>query len=201
MTDLEIKIDATEVERLLAELPAKHVKPALARALTKTAQNVRVAASKAIREKRQLSAKAVNGALMVRSANRNKLYAQVVATGRPIPLKEYGARQGKKGVTAAVNKGARKLVAVNGIKAFISEKLNGHVFARTERFRTGGPKDSRKIKKLFGPSIPQTLINAEVRKAWEATAKDSIIKRTQEEVRFELSKIAAMKEAGADRRG
>lgn len=186
MDDISIAVDTAHVERLLAELPAKHVKPALARALTKTAQNVRTAASKAIREKRHLTAKAVNAAMTVRRASKARLIASVVVTGRPIPLKEYGARQGKRGTTVAVTRGARKRVVVSGIKAFISDKLGGHVFVRT-----GEPR--LPIKKLFGPSIPSTFLTAEVRRAWEATAKDSIIKRTREEVNFELMKIEQKK--------
>lgn len=193
MPDLSISIDSKAVDRILSELPDKYARPALSRALNKTAANVRTAASRAIRERRGLSTKAVNDALTVRRSTPRTLLAQLHVTGKPIPLKEYKARAGKRGVTVAVTKGARKRVVVGGIKAFISEQIGGHVFARTERFRTGGPKDSRKIKKLFGPSIPATFVNAEVRQAWEATAKDSIIKRTQEEVRYELMKIEQKK--------
>lgn len=182
MPDLSISIDSKAVDRILSELPDKYARPALSRALNKTAANVRTAASRAIREKRGLSTKAVNDALTVRRSTPRTLLAQLRVTGKPIPLKEYKARAGKRGVTVAVTKGARKRVVVGGIKAFISEQIGGHVFVRTGKPRLP-------IKKLFGPSIPSTFLNAEVRKAWEATAQDSLLKRTAEEVRYELMKI------------
>lgn len=189
MPDLSISIDSKAVDRILSELPDKYARPALSRALNKTAANVRTAASRAIREKRGLSAKAVNDALTVRRSTPRTLLAQLHVTGKPIPLKEYKARAGKRGVTVAVTKGARKRVVVGGIKAFISEQIGGHVFVRTGKPRLP-------IKKLFGPSIPSTFLTAEVRKAWEATAQDSLLKRTAEEVRYELMKIE-QKKAGA----
>lgn len=209
MTDLEIKIDAAEVQRLLSTLPEKHAKPALVRALNKTAQNVRTSASKAIREKRTISASAVRDSIKIIRASSKNLVARLHVTGRPISLKYYGAKMGAKGVTVAVTKGRgnRKLVVKDGIKAFVSDKLGGHVFVRTARNRVPAPirraihgskrYDTRKIIQLFGPSMPRTFLNAEIRAAWEGTAKDAIVKRTGEEVRFELLRIAGKAGVGS----
>lgn len=184
MPDLSIQIDTRRVDELLRTLPDKYARPALVRALNKAAENVRVAASKAIREKRSLSAKTVRDAFSLDRANPSKLVATIKVTGKPVPLKEYKARQAKRlGVSVMVTPGARKRINYNGNKAFISDRMGGHVFAREG-------KERLPIKQLFGPSLPSTMLNAEVRKAWEATAQDAMIKRTTEEVGHELRKLA-----------
>jgi hypothetical protein len=182
--DLSIKIDTRRVDELLRTLPDTLARKALVRALNKAAENVRVAASKAIREKRSLSAKTVRDAFSLVRANPSKLVATIKVTGNPVPLTEYKARHARRlGVSVMVTPGQRKRVRHAGNKAFISAKLGGHVFARegTERLP---------IKKLFGPSLPSTMLNAEVRQAWEATAQEAIVKRAAEEVNNELRKMA-----------
>lgn len=209
MPDLSVKIDTRRVDELLRTLPDTLARKALVRALNKTAQNVRASASKAIRANRTISASAVRDSIRIYRASRKNLVARLHVTGRPISLKYYGAKMGAKGVTVAVTKGRgnRKLVVKDGIKAFVSDKLGGHVFVRTARNRVPAPTrraihgskryDTRKIIQLFGPSMPRTFLNQEIRAAWEATAKDAIVKRTQEEVRFELLRIAGKAGVGS----
>ena len=181
MTDV-IRFDASKAIGNIESLTPKS-RRAISRGLNKTAGNVRTAASVAIRRRRALSAKVVRNALAIRRATPSKLVSSLVVTGKPIPLRDYKARQTKKGVTAQVSPGKRKLITHRGNAAFIVQKLSGHVFARQGKGRLP-------IKKLFGPSLPSTFVQQEVRAAWTATARDALPKRIAEEVRFELSRLA-----------
>jgi hypothetical protein len=176
-----VTFDASQVLRNVANLPGAH-RRAISRALNKTAANVRTAASTAIRAKRSLSASTVRKALAIKQANPNRLVATLSVTGRPIPLKEYRANQTKRGVTVLVSPGKRKLVEHAGNKAFFIQKIGGHVFARQGKQRLP-------VKKLYGPSLPATFLNEEVRRAWTAAAQDALPKRLTEEIRFELNRI------------
>lgn len=179
MTDV-IRFDAAKAIGNLESLKPR-ARRAVSRALNKTAANVRTAASSSIRRRRALSAKVVRDAMAIRRASPAKLVSSLVVTGKPIPLRDYKARQTKKGVTAQVSPGKRKLISHRGNRAFIVQKIGGHVFAREG-------KERLPIKKLFGPSLPSTFVQEEVRTAWTATAREALPKRLAEEVRFELSK-------------
>jgi hypothetical protein len=181
-------IDDSEVRQFLGRLPERVLIPASVRALNKVADNVRVGASRAIREKRALSAKTVRESMQIRKATRTDLKSTLVVTGRPIPLREYKARPTRAGVTVEVTPGDRKLIEHQGNKAFIVEGLGKHVFARE-----GGSR--LPIKKLFGPSLPATFVSEQVERQWVEIAKDSMIKRMSDEVRFELIRQSRPKRA------
>jgi Prophage minor tail protein Z (GPZ) len=143
---------------------------ALVRALNKTADQVKVAASREVRSAGyNLKASTIKQALKVRHASQGNLTATVVATGRPIPLIQYAARQTAKGVTVSVKKG-RKLVA----GAFIATMPGGHrgVFVREpgghhKKVRRGAKTGWHQlpIRELFGPSVPDGLASQAVQAA------------------------------------
>lgn len=176
-----VKLDLRQVQRFATDTQKKAIPAAASRALNKTLANVRTVASKEIREERALSAKVTKDALTIERATRQKLYGALVASGRPIPLSKYQARQGKRGVTVKVSPGGRKTVIHAGNKAFIVGKIGGHVFARETKSRLP-------IKKLYGPSIPSTFIKDKVINALKIAAGENWVKRFAEEMKFELSK-------------
>lgn len=173
-----IRFDSKSVEAAIKNIPPKILIPATIRALNKVAQNVRTASGRAIRQRRALPASVVNKALAIRRASRSNLQSSLVVTGKPIPLKDYRARQTRRGVTVSVTTGTRKLVP----GSFIVQKLSGHVFQRAGKKRLP-------IEKLVGPSLPSTFLQENVKLAWLTVAKEAMIKRTSEELRFELSKL------------
>lgn len=176
-----IKGDISAIQRSLTSLQQQKVPTAAARALNKTIGNVQTQASKSIREERALSARVVRDALKIRRATKTNLVATLTASGRPIPLREYAARVGKRGVTVKVSPGPRKLVTHASNKAFAIDKFGGHIYARTSKRRLP-------IKKLFGPSIPATFLKEKVVAAIAKTGAESWPKRFAEELKFELSK-------------
>lgn len=180
----EIRGDvAAQVRKLGNDMQRKRVPVAAARAINKTLTNVRTEASKQIRQERALKANVVKDALSISRATRSRLIGALYATGRPIPLRDYAARQTKKGVTVSVTRGQRKRVQHAGNAAFIVNKIGGNVFAREGKSRLP-------IKKLYGPSIPATFVKDRVMAAIDRVGRDAWRRRFAEEMQFELSKLS-----------
>lgn len=143
---------------------------ALVRALNKMAEQVLVAGSREVRKAGyNLKAADIKRAMRVKRASQGNLTATVIASGRPLPIIQYGARQTAKGVTVNVLSG-RKLIP----GAFIATMPTGHtgVFVRKPGGKHVKVKRAGKaswhqlpIRELFGPAIPDALANAGVRDA------------------------------------
>lgn len=177
-----ITFDVRTVNENLNKLGGRIINRVVVRTLNKVAGNVRTGASVAIRKRRALSAKVVREAMSIRKATPAKLESSLVVTGRPIPLKEYSARPTKKGVTVNVSPGGRKLVTHAGNKGFIVDKIGGNVFARQG-------KERLPIKKLFGPSLPSTFLQENVKAAWLLIATEAMKKRGAEELAYEIGRL------------
>lgn len=167
-------------------------KKAVVRALNKTADQARTEAAKEVRAVGyNIKASAIKKSFSIKRASAGNLVVILKATGRPIGLINYGARQGKQGVSVQVKSG-RKVLR----HAFIASMPNGHrgVFERTGRehkkvvrngkvMRSGLP-----IKELFGPSIPQSLANDAVEKAVMAKIRQKFPQILKHELAFAAAK-------------
>jgi len=134
----------------------KEVNKAAGRALNRVATTVRKEADQEIRTRLSLKSATVKAALSVdRPFGQDRLIRDVVATGKPIPLRDYSARRVSKGVTYKIGKGKpRKVYIRNQRKGFINPKFGGgNVFVATGP-NPSGPKNAP-IKKVYGPSITQ----------------------------------------------
>jgi len=146
---------------------------ALVRALNKMGQQVITTASKEIRKAGyNLKASDIKKALSLKRATQSSKVATVTASGRPVPLIKYGAKQTSQGVTVSVLHG-RKLIP----GAFIATMPTGHtgVFVlqpggKHRKFKKAGRSSWHQlpIRELFGPGIPDAAANAGVRSAVEA---------------------------------
>lgn len=142
---------------------------ALPRALNKVIAQVRTAAAREMRDAGyNLKVSDIKKGLSTYAATSGNLTAKVIASGRPIPLIKYGARQTSKGVSVDVLHG-RKLIA----GAFIATMPSGHtgVYVRMGNQHKKVAKNGRivwsglPIKELFGPSVPNGLVNKAVQDA------------------------------------
>lgn len=137
---------------------------ATVRALNKVADQVVVTGSREMRAAGyNLKISTIKKGLRIARASPGALKATVIASGRPIPLVQFGARQTSKGVTVNVLKG-RKLIA----GAFIATMPSGHkgVYVREattvhKKMRSGSKASwhALPIRELFGPSVPDGLSN------------------------------------------
>lgn len=167
-------------------------KKAVVRALNKTAQQARTAAAAEVHiAGYNIKSSAIKKSFSIKKATRGNLVAVLMATGRPIALINYGARQGKTGVSVQVK--ANRTVLRH---AFIATMPNGHrgVFERIGKqhkkvVRHGKPiRTGLPIKELFGPSIPQSLANKAVQKALIAKIKQKFPEILKHELAFEASR-------------
>lgn len=169
LINISVKSDLDQLYRQIAD-DTKNVKEqATVRALNKLAAQIVTAASKNIRDVGYgLKASDIKETLKIIRATSANLTVKVVATGRPIPMIKYGARQVRDGVSVNILNG-RKVIA----GAFIATMPNGHtgVFVRQP-----GAKHKKvnkaswhalPIRELYGPAVPDALANAKVQEAIE----------------------------------
>lgn len=177
-----IEFDAREVEKMLTDVERLALPVALTRALNKTATTVRTTATREIRTERPgLKAKTIRGQMRIQRALKGRPESAVIASGRPIPIRDYAARKTKAGVTVQVGPGGRKLIRHAGNKGFVVDKVGGHVFAREGSKRLP-------IKKLYGPSIPSTFLKDKVVGAMRRVSDETLPKRLREELNFEFTR-------------
>lgn len=152
------------------EAAAREARPAVARALNRMIDQVKVRGARYVRDAGyKLKIGDIKAAIRIRPASTGRLRADAVASGRPIPLVKYNARQTADGVSVDVLNG-RKVIA----HAFIAKTSNGtpQVFMRAP-----GAKHKKVVKngrvrwsalpidKKYGPSIPDALASKAVEQA------------------------------------
>ena len=171
MVNLSITSNVAGITAQLTRIVGEQQK-AVVRALNKTAAQARTAASQEVRSAGyNMKASAIKKSFSISKATGKNLVVVLRATGRPIALINFQARQTKSGVSVNVKTGRKVLN-----HAFIATMKNGHkgVFERTGAARTKGAKvikngkrirPNTPIKELFGPSIPSALANDAVERA------------------------------------
>lgn len=171
MMRFNVKSDLTEVKKYLNDVQRKLVPKAAGIALGRVATTARKVAQQTIRQRLSISAAAARGDLKIERGQAGTLVVWIVARGKPIPLRDYQARQTAKGATFRVVKtGSRKRYTRKQRLGFIKKELGGHVFVRTEDDPPGKPKG--RIKKVYGPSIPQYFVTKIVLDAMTKTARE-----------------------------
>lgn len=145
------------------DLTQRGVRSAAARALNKSATTGRAQASREIKAQGYgMKVSDIKAAISIaHRAKGNDLNAEIRATGKPIPLIQYSARQTHHGVSVNVKNGRTVLA-----HAFIAIMPSGHrgVFNRvgTAHKRVRGRSSGLPIKELFGPSVKAAFKNPAV---------------------------------------
>jgi len=155
---------------------------ALARAVNRTTNTAYGRVVKAIRKQSDIPTSIIRKQVKKRTVSTNidhggSLEGVIWATGKPISLKYFMARQFAFGVKAKHGgKWHRYPSAFMGKKpGIISKRLGGHVFVRTSANRFP-------IEKLFGPSIPEELIRGESERVFRSTVREMLEKRVAHEL-------------------
>lgn len=159
----DVRLDIAEARRTFADVQ-KAVNMAAVKALKDTATTGRKEADQEIRQRVTLKSAAVKKALAIVKYGQ-RLYIDIVASGRPIALREFAANRTKRGVSFKVARGAkRRLYERDGRRAFFGKgsKLNDQIYVRVEDDPPGPRKG--KIKRVFGPSIPQYFLTDNVQR-------------------------------------
>jgi hypothetical protein len=199
MIEVDVRHDLRQVAARFSGQVRAQMRPAIARALNRTATSVRAGTGREIRKVYNIKQGSVRAQIKITRATRNELEARVTASGRPIPLIEFGARQTKRGVTVKVKRrGGRKLIP----GAFVATVGAGHrgVFIRAqsgtrtkrdqaERKRVAPKYSDLPIAELLTLSIPKAFTNREVLAALERVARVRFPVEFERELNFLRSRL------------
>ena len=169
---VDIKADIAQAKRSLGMLE-RDVNKAAGRALNRVATTTRKNANQTIRQRLNLNSRVVKAGLLIRTpmvGGKRSLVRDIQASGRPIPIRDYGAKGTRRGVTYAVKRGSRKLYSRGAYKGFIIDKYGRHVFTRIEPDPPGPAK--ARVKKAYGPSLPQYFVTRAVIAAMRLTVRE-----------------------------
>lgn len=109
-------------------------------------------------------------AIYLRRANYSDLQAFIIAEGTYMSLKDFKPTQLKAGVKASPW-GERRLFK----SSFIVDKLGSHVFVRTSKKRLP-------IEKMYGPAIPNEMMQVEVTREWMSLVEATFPNRVEHEL-------------------
>lgn len=176
---MKINIDSqslASVRKTIESLGA-NIKKELNVAVNKTAKQVNIKAARKLRSVIPVPVKVLKKAIGVRKKSSvNSLSSEIgMIKGYPIPLKYFGAKQTKRGVTHK-RAGAEKSRGVLP-HAFIVNRFRGNVYQRTTKQR--GPLAQQK-----GPSPSDYYKPAGVTDLALDTARDQLPKQINERIRF-----------------
>lgn len=186
--EFECKFAVQDIAKSFGNMQEKVLTKATVSAINKTAQQAKTQAARAIRDAGYgLKVSDIKKAIEMKRAGPDRMIAVVKATGRPIGLIKYGARETKTGVSVQV-KGTRKVVR----GAFIATMPNGHtgVYERIGKGHAKVIKNGKAswhglpIKELFGPSIPSAFINQLVQAALDSLVRDNFPKNFKRELNY-----------------
>src|SRR5690554_6707364 len=124
MLDIKIEENSRGVVQLQRQLPDRFVVPASLQALNRTLTNSRAEVTRRIRGRVNLKARTIRDSMSQNRATRSRIEASLDFRFRPISLKEYGARQVRRGVRVTVMRGRRE--QLRGL--FIQDRMGSHVF-------------------------------------------------------------------------
>ncbi|UYZ08568.1 phage tail protein [Agrobacterium salinitolerans] len=152
---------------------------ALARAVNRVTNTIYGRVIRAVRKQSDIPTAIIRRSIKKRLASPKggNIEGVIWATGKPLSLKYFRARQFRFGVKAK-HGGTwhRYPSAFMGPKpGAISKKLGGHVFKRTSSGRFP-------IEMLFGPSVPEELVRGESERVFRTTVQDMLPVRVAHEL-------------------
>lgn len=184
---ISLSIDAAALGRLAnafasAGAQAPH---AIRRGLNRTGDKVRTQVKRALVPQTGLKAAVINRAVKAKRANYGNLAYELRSRGGNVSLKYFGARETRKGVSAAPH-GQRQIFPGAFIKGGrfpgrVALRMGGHVFKRTGAGRT--PIEKQKS----GVYIPDEMVSGNSERVFYAEAS----KRLADDVAHELYAILA----------
>lgn len=152
--DIQVRGKVNELRRALGNVGPKKLRQQLAIATNQTAREVQRQLAKEIGKELATTQKEIRKTIevAVKATATNPSATVRQRPTRRIPLKQFGARQTKKGVSVRISKQAgRKIIP----GSFIVEAYNGNVFRRPGKSRaTGG---NRKGPSPWGVTVKNRL--------------------------------------------
>lgn len=154
--EISVRWDGLATIQRKLEAAATRSPQAVAWALNRTVERARTKVVRALREQTGLKFGVIRASTSILKAGPGSLHAEIRARGGFTSLKEFNARQTKKGVSAAPW-GRRQVFE----STFIVRRYGGHVYKRAGKARFP-------IQKLYGPAIPVEMVKGKSRLAFYA---------------------------------
>ena len=177
-----------QLEKTLRGIPNGMPK-VLSRAVNKTASGARTKTVRGVAQEINLKQSGIRKSIRLDKATYSNPQAIVSLTGRRIPLIYFKARQLKKGIKYAIDKGSSSLITYDKDTSpvFIT-KVRGSNAKAAAQFGDGGhtgvfkrmSKKRKSIIELKGPSLPQVFDNADA-------LSDTIKKETAQNLEKNIS--------------
>lgn len=193
---ITVKPDISGAKAYLQKLERVDLPRVIGRSLTRAGSSARTFSSRHLRARVNLKKSVIDAAIKIRRSNEiqtiaalslGRAWVEIRWSGKPFPIRDFGARRGRGGVTYQISKRqARKIFTRKGNKGFIIDKLGGHVFVRVTADPPGPLK--AKIKKAVGPSIPQFAITQQEQVALIAHVKDFYEREVIRNAKFALQR-------------
>lgn len=184
MAEINVDLNLYQVAKLnhlFREYP-RRIPRVVAAAVNETAKKEKVQVAKDIREKVNMKAADVKKFIVIRRATpKTQGGALVIEEGKRIPLKGFGARQSKKGVTYKIEKKEKRKLVPSAFGPKIP-RLGKHVFKREW-------DDRLPIIKLHGPSAWAVFKRAKLEKKTRKETRIELRKQLNRRIRFELMKL------------
>lgn len=175
MTTIAFKWQGNGIARLTAavdKLEGPRKRAALRRAVNHTGDKTFTVVRRVLAKEMGLTqADLQRRGLSKRKANDASLTYSIIGRGKHIPLKDFAARQGARGVSATPW-GIRRMFK----HTFIVASIGGNVFKRLGKKRLP-------IEKLWGPAIPREMVREVTANAFQTTVAASLPARVEHEVR------------------
>lgn len=159
---------------------------AIVRALNRTADSVKTAASRKLRETYAIKKRDIDDAMFIRRAWKGRLSASIVAYGSAIPVYDFNAkwRRSYTGARFTIKKGQRKTLK----GTFTARMDSGHigVFERVPGQQML-KKNKEQIREIFTASIPRLFGSKNIYRAIRQVAGEIFDKNLRQQLKYLLT--------------
>jgi hypothetical protein len=165
---IELHVDTRELvdyAALYESIPLKMANTIVPRALNHVGDIARTQVKRELAKQTGLTVTVVDKSIRTVRAIPARQSYELVATGKPIPLRDFAARPTRHGASARPW-GHRRIFP----GTFIVRALGGHVFRRVGRARLP-------IIKLWGPSLPRELLRGKVPEVFKQVVSERLPER------------------------
>jgi hypothetical protein len=188
--------DIKGAKEYLQRLERQDLPRVIGRSLTRAAASAKTFSSRSLRARINLKKSVIDAGIRTKRSSEiqnltalglGRAYFEIRWSGKPFPIRDFAARGTGRGVTFQVSRAQkRKVYKRRGRLGFIVEKLGGNVFVRVTDDPPGPVK--AKIKKAFGPSIPQFAITQREQQALIVHVRDFWEREVIRNARFALQR-------------
>ena len=182
--DLQIDIDRKQLRALDPRRLERSMLKAMRRAGSTALRDMRSEASKRVRRRKRIKAKAVREALIIRrpkgKQTLDSLDWRIDVRHRPVRVSDYPHRQTRRGVSVAINRGKRTVIK----GAFVATMRSGHrgVFVRRGARRLP-------IDEVFASRVVDALLHRGEADGVLERGRKSLVDGYHRLLRIELGKL------------